>query len=160
MHLERTVLLAVGVSYAFTTATGQRAAVIVHVSGERHLVVYHPDDPDRVVLTLVLDREESRTVAELLGLPLVTERVPDVVPAVDGMNAVRIPIRADSPYVGRRLGDTRARSRTGGSIVAVQRDGRTITSLDTEFILRQGDVVVVVGNDSSIAGVRELLVSS
>jgi TrkA domain protein len=159
MNLERTVLLAVGVSYAFTTATGQRATVIVHVSGERHLVVHDPDDHERVLFTLALDREESRTVAELLGLPLVTERVTDVAPALDGMEAVRIPIRADSPYVGRRLGDTRARTRTGGSIVAVLRDDRTITSLDPEFILQQGDVVVVVGNHSGIAGVRELLVS-
>jgi K+/H+ antiporter YhaU regulatory subunit KhtT len=53
VHLERTVLLAIGVSYAFTSATGQRAAVIVHGSGERHLVVYDPDDHERVLYTLV-----------------------------------------------------------------------------------------------------------
>jgi TrkA domain protein len=160
MHLERTVLLAVGVSYAFTTATGQRAAVIVHVSGERHLVVYDPDDHERVLYTLVLNDGESRTAAELLGLPLVSDRVTDLVPPrLKGMNAVCIPIPAGSPYAGRRLGDTNARSRTGASIVAVLRDGRTIASLTPEFTLHHGDDVVVVGDDSSINGVRELLVT-
>jgi len=160
VHLERTVLLAVGVSYHFTTATGQRAAVIVHVSGERHLVVYDPDDHERVVYTLVLNGGESRTVAELLGLPLVTDRVTDLVPpALTGMDAVCIPIPAGSPYAGRRLGDTNARSRTGASIVAVLRDGRTIASLTADFTLQHGDDVVVVGDASGIAGVRELLIS-
>jgi TrkA domain protein len=66
MNLERIVLLAVGTSYAFTTATGQRGAVLVHGSGRRDLIVYDPDDHDRVLHTLVLDGGESRTVAELL----------------------------------------------------------------------------------------------
>lgn len=158
MHLERTVLLAIGVSYAFTTATGQRAAVIVHGSGERHLVVYDPDDHERVLYTLVLNGGESRTVAELLGLPLVTDRITDLVPpTVKGMDAVCIPIPAGSPYAGRRLGATNARTPTGASIVAVLRDGRTIASLTPDFTLRHGDEVVVVGDASSIAGVRELL---
>jgi TrkA domain protein len=157
MNLDRTVLFTVGVSYAFTTATGQRAAVIQHVSGERHLVLYDPDDHERVLHTLVLAGGEARTVAELLGLPLVTDRQADPAPALAGMDAARIPLPAGSPYAGRRLGDTNARTRTGASIVAVRRDGRTITSLNPDFHLRPGDELVVVGDDAGITGVRELL---
>lgn len=158
MNLERTVLLTVGASYGFTTATGQRAAVITHVNGERHLIGYDPEDPERVLYTLVLDPGEARTVAELLGQPLVTDRVADLVPpTLTGVTAVCIPLPAGSPYAGRRLGDTNARSRTGASIVAVVRAGRTIGSLDPEFVLEHGDVVVAVADDAGVAAVRELL---
>ena len=103
MNLERTVLLAVGTSYAFTTATGQQAAVIVHGSGRRDLVIYDRDDPDRIPHTLVLDSGEARTVAELLGLPLVMDRVTDLPEALDGIDAVRMPVPVGSPYAGRPL---------------------------------------------------------
>jgi TrkA domain protein len=158
MDLERTVLLAVGTSYAFTTATGQHAAVIIHGSGRRDLLLYDPDDHDQVLHALVLDGAESRTVAELLGLPLVMERMTDLPAALDGVDAVRMPVPIGSPYAGRRLGDTRARSRTGASIVAVLRDGRLITTLTPDFILQRGDMVVAVGDRSGIDGLRELLV--
>jgi TrkA domain protein len=159
MNLERTVLLPVGASYAFTTATGQRAAVIVHVSGRRDLVIYDPDDRERVLYTLVLDDGESRTVAELLGVPLVMDRVTELAPTLTGVDAVQIPIPAGSPYAGRRLGDTRARTRTGASIVAVLRDGRVIASPTPDFTFQHGDAVVVVGDDSGISLLRELLVN-
>ncbi len=157
MNLERTVLLAVGTSYAFTTATGQHAAVIIHGSGRRDLVVYDPDNHDNVLHTLTLAEGESRTVAELLGLPLVMDRVTDLPAALDGVEAVRMPVPIGSPYAGRPLGDTRARSRTGASIVAVLRDSRVVTTLTPDFILQRGDMVVAVGNRSGIDGLRELL---
>lgn len=157
MNLERTVLLAVGTSYAFTTAAGQRAAVIIHGSGRRDLVLHDPDDPDAVLHTLVLDGAESRTVAELLGLPLVMDRVADLPAALEGVDAVHMPVPIGSPYAGRPLGDTRARSRTGASIVAVLRDSQVISALTPEFILQRGDMVVAVGERSGLDGLRELL---
>ncbi|GAA3383266.1 cation:proton antiporter regulatory subunit [Cryptosporangium minutisporangium] len=159
MNLERTVLLSIGVSYSFVTASGQRAAVIVHGSGDRSLVVYESDDSEQVLHALDLEEAEARTVAELLGLPLVADRVANVVPGMDGMNAVRIPLPVGSPCAGRALGETRARTRTGASIVAVLRDGQTVMGPAPDFVLQHGDSVVVVGDDPGIAGIRELLIT-
>lgn len=158
MDLERTVLMGVGVSYAFTTRAGDRAAVIIELSRQRRIVIYDRDDRERVLYTLTLDPEESRDVAELLDLPLVMDELTDLPPALDGVRAVRIPIPAGSPYDGRKLGDTRARARTGASIVAVVRDGRVNPSPNADLVLHHGDSVVVVGDDSAITAVRELLV--
>jgi TrkA domain protein len=159
MDLERTALLGLGVSYTFTTAGGQRAAVIAHLNGRRDLVLYDPEDYERVLHTLALDRAESRAVAELLDLPVVVDRVVELTRGLDGVEAVRIPITAGSPYDGRRLGDTRARTRTGASIVAVVRDGRVIPSPAPEFPFQNGDSVVAVGDAPAIAALRELLIS-
>ncbi|GAA4084750.1 cation:proton antiporter regulatory subunit [Actinomadura miaoliensis] len=162
MLLDRMVLPKVGFLYVFTTADGQRAGVVAHRDGRRDLVLYDPHDPERVRCTVVLTGAEPRTVAELLGLPVVIDHVPHLNRALagaraDGLRAVRIPVPAVSPYDGRTLGDTRAHTRTGASIVAVIRDGRTITSPPSGFRLAHGDAVVAVGDAAATAALRKLL---
>lgn len=49
---------------------------------------------------------------------------------------------------GGRLKDVRVRERTGCTVVAVERDGDTLTDLDGDFRFRSGDQVVIAGTDS------------
>jgi TrkA domain protein len=159
MELERTALPGLGVSYAFVTAEGQRVGVVAHVSGRRDLISYDPEDHERVRHTVVLNETEARTVAQLLHLPVFVDQVTELARGLDGVEAVRIPIVAGSPYCGRRLADTRARTRTGASIVAVVRDGRAIPSPTPGFEFRNGDGVVAVGDGAATAALRELLIN-
>jgi TrkA domain protein len=159
MELERSALPGLGVSYAFATAEGQRVGVVAHASGRRDLISYDPQDRERVLHTVVLNEAEARTVAHLLDLPVFVDQVAELARGLDGVEAVRIPIAAGSPYCGRRLADTRARTRTGASIVAVVRDGRAIPSPAPDFEFRSGDGVVAVGDDAAMAGLRELLIN-
>ncbi|RLK25103.1 potassium/proton antiporter regulatory subunit (CPA2 family) [Micromonospora sp. M71_S20] len=156
MDLERTRLFGVGESYGFTTAAGQRGAVIVHFDGRRDIVLYDPADPERVRHTLTLEGTEPRTIAELLGLPLVMDHLTELTPPLEGVETVRLPVPARSPFVGRRLGETRARTRTGASIVAVIRDDRVIPSPDPDFVFQSGDSLVVVGDGASLVKLREV----
>jgi TrkA domain protein len=157
MELERTVLPGVGVSYSFATAAGNRFGVITHRSGRRELISYDPGDRERVRHSLVLDEAESRTVAELLGRPIVVDQVAELARELDGVGAIRIPIAAGSPYCGRRLADTRAL--TAASVVAVVRDGRAIPSPPPDFQLRAGDGVVAVGAEEATGALRDLLIN-
>ncbi|WP_067478796.1 cation:proton antiporter regulatory subunit [Actinomadura hibisca] len=174
MLLDRTVLPRVGVAYAFTTAGGQRAAVVAHRDGRRDLVVYHPRDPRQVLLSVALTGTEPRTVAELLGLPTVIDHLPDpaAVPpqaraaaangssdparGTAGTQVVRIPVTAGSPWYGRRLDDIGAG--TGATIVAVLRDDRTLAAPPPDLGLRHGDAVVATGTPEAIARLRKPLV--
>ncbi len=156
MDLERTPLPGVGVKYAFTTAAGQRGAVIVHLDGRRDVVGYDSANPEEARVVLELAGTEPRTVADLLGMPLITDHFDELTPPLDGVETMRMPVAVDSPFEGRRLGDTRARTRTGASIVAVVRDDRVIPSPGAEFTLRAGDSLVAVGDTGSLARLREL----
>jgi len=51
-----------------------------------------------------------------------------------GLLTEQVAISAGSPLVGRRLGDTRARTLTGASIVAVLRDREVIASPGPSFV--------------------------
>jgi TrkA domain protein len=159
MELERTALPRVGVSYAFATAKGQRVGVVAHVNGRRDLISYDPEEGERVLHTTVLTDTEARTVAQLLGTPVYVDQVADLARGLDGVEAVRIPVPAGSPYCGRRLADTRARTRTGASVVAVIREGSAIPSPAPEFQFRPGDDVVAVGDGAATAALRDLLIN-
>ncbi|MFC7530976.1 cation:proton antiporter regulatory subunit [Actinoplanes sp. GCM10030250] len=159
MELERTALPGMGVSYTFATAEGQRVGVVAHLSGRRDLISYDSEDRERVLHTAVLTDTEARTVAQLLGLPVFVDQVAELAGGLDGVEAVRIPITAGSPYWGRSIADTRARSRTGASIVAVIRDGTAIPSPTPDFEFRSGDAVVAVGDDAATGALREVLIN-
>ena len=74
-----------------------------------------------------------------------------------GLRAGRIEIGPDSPYTARPLGDTKARTRTGASIVAIVRDEDVLASPGPEEILAAGDVLVVIGTDDGIADVENII---
>lgn len=158
MELERTALPGLGMSYAFATAEGQHLGVVAHLSGRRDLISYDPEEPERVLHMAVLNENEARTVAQILGVPVVVDQVTELARGLDGVEAVRIPILPGSPYCGRRLADTRARTRTGASVVAVIRDGSAIPSPEPDFEFRSGDGVVAVGDDTATAALREVLI--
>ncbi|HPZ95803.1 MAG TPA: TrkA C-terminal domain-containing protein, partial [Mycobacterium sp.] len=60
-------------------------------------------------------------------------------------------------YAGRPLGDTRARTRTGASVVALVRGDKVVASPGPDEVLRAADVLVVIGTADGIAGVRHLI---
>ncbi|WP_027341154.1 cation:proton antiporter regulatory subunit [Hamadaea tsunoensis] len=157
MDVERTALPGVGLRHDFRTARGQRAAVISHHGGRRDLVVYDPHDPDSAVASLMLTPDEANGVAELLGTSRIVERLAELQQQVTGLVTVQVAIAAGSPYDGRTLGDTQARTRTGASIVAVLRGPEVVTSPRPDFGFRAGDVVVAVGTSDGTQGVADLL---
>jgi TrkA domain protein len=157
VEIERTSLPGIGLQHVFTTTRGRRVGVVSHHSGRRDVVVFDRDDPDSAAATIVLTAEEARAVAELLGTARVVERLTELHRHVEGLVSEQVPITAGSPYDGRPLGDTRARTRTGASIVAVVRGGDVIASPRPDFVFRAGDIVLVVGTADGTAAVAAVL---
>jgi TrkA domain protein len=157
VDVERTTLPGIGLRHTFTSERGRRVAVISHRSGRRDLVIYDRTDPDTATETVSLSRDEADGMAELLATSRIEERLAELGRQVDGLTSEQIAITPGSPYDGRTLGDTHARTRTGASIVAVVRDGEVIASPRPDFRFHGGDVVVVVGTADGTAAVTEIL---
>lgn len=156
-RVEETLLPGIGLRHDFETAAGRRVGVVSHRDGRRELVVYDARDPDACVAQVRLTSEEADALAEILGAARVIERLAALRQQVEGLVSEEIPIRAGSGYDGRPLGDTRARTRTGASIVAVIRGGEVIASPGPDFRFAAGDVVVVVGTAPGVAAVADIL---
>jgi K+:H+ antiporter subunit KhtT len=147
----------VGIRYEFSTRAGDRVEVVAHRSGRRDIFVGDPDDPDSFRAVLELTEDESQTLAELLGGSRITRELTKLRQALEGLAIDWLPVDPDSPYVGRTIGDTRARTRTGVSIVAVMRGEEAFPAPGPEFGLQAGDTLVVVGLPRDIETVVEIL---
>lgn len=156
MDVERVNLPGIGVQHAIVTSRGRRMGVVSHHTGRRDLVVYDKDDPDSAVVSVALTVEEANALAELLGTARIVERLADLRRQVEGLVTVQIVLTEGSPYVGRTLGDTAVRTRTGASIVAVVRDRQVYASPRPDFRFAEGDVVVVVGTAEGTATVAAI----
>lgn len=157
MDLVETLLPGVGIRYELKTRAGLLLGIVVRREGAVEVVVYDQRDPDRARGVFHLDAEEADAVAEILGAPRLTQRFADLSREVPGLRSARIALRAGSPFDGRPLGETRARTRTGCSIVAVVRDADIVTSPEPQEVLHADDVLVVIGSQQGLEQLETLL---
>ncbi|MEU5991177.1 cation:proton antiporter regulatory subunit [Spirillospora sp. NPDC047418] len=157
MDVERTALPGIGLQHVMTTGRGRQLGVISHRTGRRDLVIYDKEDPDSCIATVALTAEEANAIAELLGTGRIVEHLAELHRQVEGLITEQYPIAAGSPYDGRPLGDTRARTRTGASIVAVVREGQVLASPRPDFTFTAGDIIVVVGTGEGTSAVAQIL---
>jgi TrkA domain protein len=150
MDLEETLLPGVGVRYELRTRAGELLGIVVQRDGGAEISVYDRRDPDRARDVFRLRPEEADAVAEVLGAPRLTQRFADLSREVPGLQSARFTIAPGSPFDGRTLGDTRARTLTGCSVVALVRDADVVPSPRPEDALRAGDVLVAIGSASGL----------
>jgi K+:H+ antiporter subunit KhtT len=156
MDIHETTLPGVGLRHDFTTRTGRQLGVITHRTGRRDLVVYDREDPDASQEVVQLTGDEAEALGELLGADRVVEHLADL-QRIEGLAIDWLAVRSGSPYAGRTIADTQARSRTGVSIVAVLRDGSAIPAPTPDVRLQAGDTLVVVGTIGGISALADLL---
>lgn len=157
--VTETQLPGVGVRHEFTTAAGERVGVLSLRSGRRDLVVYDRADPDVASTVVHLDRDDTRTLAELLGATQVSEALTAVQQKLEGLAIDWISLPASSPVAGSTIAEGHFRTRTGASIVAVVRGDETIPAPGPEYRFEAGDVAVAVGTPEGLAQLRDLFVA-
>ena len=156
-RVTETQLPGVGVRHEFTTAEGERIAVVAHRSGRRELAVYGRDDPDACRTVLHLDPRDARVLVDVLGGSTQVSEAITEVQRLEGLALDWVTIAPNSRIVGTTIGQGAFRASTGVSIVGVVRAGTTIPSPGPEFAFERGDVVVAVGTPDGLAQLRELL---
>jgi TrkA domain protein len=156
MDIQETNLPGVGLRHNFTTRAGRQLGVVTHRTGRRDLLVYDREDPDACQEVIQLTDDEADALAELLGAARLVEHLAGL-QRIEGLAIDWLPIRPDSPFAGRTIADTQARSRTGSSIVAILRDDRAIPAPTPDARLEAGDTLVVVGTADGIKELSRLL---
>ncbi|WP_100445459.1 cation:proton antiporter regulatory subunit [Glycomyces xiaoerkulensis] len=157
MDVERTELPGIGVRFEFETKRGVHLGIVAHREGRRDFILYDPDDPDSALECIVLDADESASVGELLGGARIVEKLNRLHHEIDNLVSRQVKVGATSPYADRPLGDTRARTRTGASIVAIVRDDGVETGPAPSEPLRVGDRLVTIGTEEAVDQVDRIL---
>lgn len=155
--VSETPLPGLGVRFEFVTKTGVRLGVLQRQGGRIDLMVFAASDPDSASDSVSLDEEDARTLAELLGTSRVVEDLGRLRQRIEGLAIDWLPIAEGSPFAGRTIGDTGARTRTGVSIVAVVRGEDPIPAPGPDQSLEAGDTLVVVGTPRGIEALVVIL---
>lgn len=145
VRIERVDLPGIGVRNDILTESGRRLAVITYRSGERDIALFDIDDPDACTDSIALTDDEATAIGELLGASVTLSKLTGLGANAAGLYTEEIAIPAGSAFVGHPMGDTKARTLTGSSIVAIARDGQVIPSPGPETVLHSGDTIVAVG---------------
>jgi len=157
MEVTEVLLPGVGVRYEFTATSGHTIGVVARRDGEFDVIRFNASDPDTGEYLFSLDRQQAATFADILGAPRIVERLADLSREVPGLASATINVAAGSRYDGRTLGETRLRSLTGVSIVAVVKEDVVVPSPEPGQLLGAGDSLVVIGTAQGIVRARDVL---
>ncbi|MGA4837951.1 cation:proton antiporter regulatory subunit [Streptomyces sp. G45] len=154
-RLSRTPLPGIGTRYDLTTRERRRLSVVAHRDGGRTLSAYRSDDPDACALSLRLSASEAAALVDAL---MPAPQSAAVLHTTDlGLVAERIEIATASYWNGRLLGETRMRTETGASVVAVLRRADAIPSPAPDFRLAGGDTLIVIGTREGVESAATIL---
>ncbi|MGX1621963.1 cation:proton antiporter regulatory subunit [Streptomyces sp. NPDC055506] len=138
-----------------TTRDSRRLSVVAHRDGHRTISAYRRDDPDACDLSVRLTTEEAATLIDAL---MPAHHTPNLLSTTDlGLVAERIELSGSSHWNGRLLGESRIRTDTGASIVAVLRRAEAIPSPAPDFRLAGGDTLIVIGTREGVEAAAEIL---
>jgi len=157
VRIERVDLPGIGVRNDILTEGRRRISVITYRSGQRDIALFDTDDPDRCVESIALTDDEATTIGEILGASVTLSKITGLGDNALGLYTEEISLPLDSGFIGHPMGDTRARTLTGSSIVAIARDGQVIASPGPETILNGGDVVVAVGTRKGLDALVDII---
>ena len=157
VQIEQVDLPGIGVRTDVITSGGRRVSVVSERTGERDLAFFDADDPDSCNASIPLTDDEAGALAELLGASVSVSRLSGVGAKTAGLFTEEFSLPIDSRFVGRPMGDTKARTKTSASIVAIGRGAQVLPSPGPAVLLEHGDVIVAVGTRKGLDALRKLI---
>lgn len=158
MTVYESDLPGVGKKFEVDLNDGSRLVIVIHNTGKRELFVRPEPEADSEKLFELSDRLARQVGTIMEGAyfqPVPTESIDTML----GENTLIewAKLTDESPLAGRTLADAQVRQRAGVSVVAVQRDGETMTNPAADTEMRPGDTVVVLGSQAACEAFKNLL---
>lgn len=157
VRVEKIDLPGIGTRHDVITKKGRRIGVVSLRSGERELALFGVDDPDEAADSIALTDDEAAALADVLGASLMLGQLAGLREQAAGLFTEQLVISAGSPYAGEVLGETKARTRTHTSIVAIVRGAEVIPSPTPDTPLLAGDTVIAVGTRPGLDALARVL---
>jgi TrkA domain protein len=160
VRVEKVDLPGIGFRHDVVTSNGRRISIVTHRDGARELALFDEIDPDASTDSIPLSDQEAAALADLLGNSVMLSQVTGLSEETVGLFTEHLLLSADSKYAGRPLGDTKARTRTSVSIVAIVRDSDVVPSPRPDFVLEAGDSIVAVGTREGLDKLGNIIADS
>jgi TrkA domain protein len=148
--VQETHLPGIGVRFDFSTRRGDRIGVVVHRTGRRDLFLYSQHDPDACVLSLALESDDARTLADLLGATRISEELAAAQQDIEGLALDWIRVEEGAAWAGLTLAEAAVHTTIGVSIVALLRGRETVPAPGAAAVLQPGDTALAVGTPEGL----------
>ena len=156
-RVERTDIAGIGFRDDVITNNGARIGVLTYRDGAREVAIFSKEDPDAIAATISVSAAEAGALAELLSPAKTLDYLSSIGGGVTGLFTEQLSLPADSKYIDRQLGSTKARTKTGVSIVAIARGSEILPSPTPEEILLADDILVAVGTRKGLDALVAIL---
>jgi len=147
MKIKTGELPGIGKRYSFETAEGENVVVILHQSGHREIFHFSGSDEDEPDFTIKLSDEEARQMGTLLlGVdyqPVADDHVEFL---LKNFRIEWIEVLPESELANKKIIDSRIRTKTGATIIGIQRGEDMIGSPDVNEMILPGDILMAIGN--------------
>ena len=121
--------------------------IVCKAHDETHRKVLEKLGVDRVVIP---EQEHAQRLARSLN----SHNVLDYIELSKDYGILDVP--APKSWVGKNLKDLNVRAKLGVNIIAVENDGKTNVSSAADYQIRQGDMLVVLGDNIALEKVQRL----
>ncbi|MFQ5902232.1 MAG: cation:proton antiporter [Candidatus Binatia bacterium] len=111
----------------------------------------------RNVISLQVDMIRKEHYGTLRGLHFQGKRLDELSQFLAGTTTDTFLIQEGSPAIGKSLEGIELRSRTGVTVIAVVRGGRSIPNPGPDFLLAAGDVFVLLGSHKELDQAAQIL---
>lgn len=156
MKVFETQLPGVGRRYQLSFSDGRALSVVIHNDGQRNVFWRDDADADSEELFTTSERDAQK-LAEIFDGTFFEPVGEDLDDALSDARIKWVSVPRESPVVGRTIGDVGVRTRTGVSILAVERGDQTISNPTPGTELLAEDVLVVVGEENAHDAFERLL---
>lgn len=160
VRVERTDLAGIGFRDDVITQAGARIGVLTYREGGREVAIFSEDDPDAIAARVSVTAAEADALSELLGQAKTLDFLNGIGDAVAGLYTEHLTLPADSRFIDHELGLTKARTKTGVSIVAIVRESAVLPSPGPSEVLLSDDILVAVGTRKGLDALAVILSDS
>ncbi|MFP4084590.1 MAG: cation:proton antiporter regulatory subunit [Desulfonatronovibrio sp.] len=161
MKVKTSELPGIGKRYSFTTAEDDHVVIILHQNGAREVYHFNDEEADEPDFTMNMTDEESRQFGTLLlGVdyqPVADDKMELL---LKNIRMEWIKIEPQSCIANKKIIDSQIRTRTGTTIIGIQRGDNMIGSPDVEETILPGDVLMAIGTRDQIKSLNSLCKSS
>jgi TrkA domain protein len=159
MTVYETDLPGVGRKFDLELADDSLASVVVHHDGRCELY-RRPNREANGEKLLNLAGDEANKLGSILeGAYFESVNVDELTVPLGNAIIEWIDISADSPIAGQTLEESKIKSQTGTTVIAVQRDTETVPNPASDFVLNSEDILVAIGTREEHAALNDLVES-
>ncbi len=136
----------IGTKYELETKSGEKIAIIFLMNKKIQLYI---QEKCKKMCSAELTESEAKRISSILGgAPIERERESV---EVDFFGIPELTVAMHTYYVGKNIAgksieELAIRKRTGVTVIAVSRKGKTIINPPPHFIFEEGDTLVVIGS--------------